>query len=161
MNTKPADSRAFWPGTRIIKSSNTAFTWQGASSAILSAHVTWRSPLYNKWLTARADAPIATKPWPQYRDANTMPARRGPKKAGGIAANNGTMHGLTPRADKLLAFKPGAIHSLTLAKPAVQITRPADRGITTTGSDQQRAGLVDAKATQQQHGGAYSKAAAA
>ena len=70
----------YWPGTRIVKSQAYPFAWRvpGTDPRPLNVGV----------------------------QATTAPERRGPKTAGGIAAKNGTIHGLSPRAEKLLAPRP-------------------------------------------------------
>ena len=42
-------------------------------------------------------------------------AKLGPKTAGGLASNAGTMHGLTPRADALLALRHSGVYSKAVA----------------------------------------------
>lgn len=70
----------YWPGTGIVKSQTYPFAWRTAGSD--------------------------PRPLNQGVQITTAPARTGPKTVGGIAKNNGTIHGLSPRAEKLLALRP-------------------------------------------------------
>lgn len=102
---------ACWPGTAIIKSTHTAFNWRQTGHdqyCPLLSYPTDRAPLYNKWLTASAEYPRTTPDWPEYRDTHTAPERRGPKKkaTGGISGHNGTIQGLSRKADKIIVIKP-------------------------------------------------------
>lgn len=141
---------ACWPGTAIIKSVHTAFNWRQTGHdqcSEFARNPVDRVPLYNQWLNARATAPCSTPDWPQYRDTHTAPARRGPKKKDGIGHNNGTMHGLTKRADKLLqprAALPGHMSTATQVTPMHMARAPKAK-----------------PAKPANHGGAYSKAVAA
>lgn len=77
-----ADYPATWPGTQIIKSVHSPFNWRrpGDSTEPLNAGIR----------------------------ATAMPAKRGPKKkaTGGISGHNGTIQGLSKRADKIITIKP-------------------------------------------------------
>lgn len=134
---------ATWPGTAIIKSTHNAFNWQLTRHDQCSEFARTpsdRAPLYNKWLVARVEAPRATPDWPKYRDTHTAPERRGPKAKSGIGHNNGTISGLTKRADKLLQPRPalpGHMSSGTQVTPmhlarapgkAIKAARPANHG---------------------------------
>ena len=97
---------ATWPGTAIIKSVHTAFNWRrpGDSHAPLNAGI---------------------------RKTNAPNVGGTPRQPGGFGANNGTIAGLSKKAQKIIAFKPA---------------------VTSYAHNLQRI-----EAAQKQHGGAYSR----
>ena len=157
--TSAAPYPTCWPGTQIIKSTHNAFNWQQTGhekhSEFAADQPTNRTTLYNRWLVARSqvDLPLIynkanraralahrTPDWPEFRDAHTTPARSHKAKSG-IGHNNGTMHGLSKKADKIIRVKrtPGLLVASTPAAPAVH-------------------GLSPHIARAPGHGGAYSRA---
>ena len=122
--TKPDAATVCWPGTKVPKSTNSAFNWRRTDTTAMSAVIcddkTMRDPLYNQWLTARKDKPKTTPDWPTWRDSRQgkpMPGKNGGRhpSGGGFAHHNGTIPGMGREA-KLLAAKPAAPGTMSSAK---------------------------------------------
>jgi len=101
----------YWPGTNIVKSIGNAFAWQAErthlDTTVISATPGNCTTAYNQWRASKSEVK-KTPDWPEWRDAKiAKPSMRHTKwQPGGIAKNNGTIHGLSPRAEKLLAARP-------------------------------------------------------
>jgi len=102
---------ATWPGTNIIKSQYNAFNWRSAKGdSIFAADYVNCSSLYNQWRSAqrKGHGKGHGMPWEQFRDANRPQARNFKDShldapAAGFRKNNGTIHGLSDKADALIA----------------------------------------------------------
>lgn len=99
-------SAIYWPGTAIPKSRNNAFNWRGQGSEVFAAH-----PMQFTAGTHSANgrAVLATtepRLSPAQREAQALA-----KKPPGMGKNGGRMHGISAKADKLLADRHGGAYS--------------------------------------------------
>jgi len=91
-----------------------AFIWQAHShmdTNVITCDSANCTTAYNQWRCLMRDKPHTTPDWPAWRDAKLAAPSTGHRKPHrpGMQANHGTMHGLTPRADKLLAIRPAHV----------------------------------------------------
>ncbi len=100
-----------WPGTNIIKSQHNAFNWRAIhGDSIFAADYVNCSSLYNQWRSAQrvGHGKGHGMLWREFRDANRPQARNFKDShldapAAGFRKNNGTIHGLSDKADALIA----------------------------------------------------------
>lgn len=114
---------ARWPGSNIIRTVHTAFNWQREDrDSIMAQDYGNCTTLYNQWRSAQrtGEGKGHNQTWPEFRDANTpgVPVKYSHLKAGtgGFRANNGTVYGLSDKADALIATlpkKPGKLLPIT------------------------------------------------
>ena len=99
------------PGTNIIKSQHNAFNWQAdTSDSIFARDYVNCSSLFNQWRSAQraGHGKGYGQTWAEFRDAN---APRGRNVYGshqdaadaGFKKNRGTIHGLSAKADAMIA----------------------------------------------------------
>ncbi len=167
MNTPAATYPECWPGTAIIKSRHNPFNWRLSRHedlSIFAATSQDRTPLFSAWLQKRASAE-AVADWPAYRDAHAaedadkrakrMAARKKPTT--GIGGHNGTIAGLSKRAEQLLQPKPDGlrIRRSSTGAPVEGTVKPMH----VVRAPQPAA--VAFRLDNPRHGGAYTKAKSA
>ena len=150
---------ATWPGTCVIRSVHTPFNWQTTDharmSCVIASDTALRTPVYNQWLAARMASPDSTPDWPEWRQRfeSKQKAPTSNRRVGGFGVHEGTIVGLSSKADKLLAARPGAkavmskAHALPTPKPMHLTRAPAQAGNPRHNGAYSRAGITggDAK----------------
>lgn len=142
---------ATWPGTAIIRSVHTPFNWQTTDharmSCVIASDTALRTPVYNQWLAARRASPDSTPDWPEWR-ARFEAKQKTPsskRRVGGFGVHEGTIVGLSSKADKPLAARPGAKAVMSKAQ-ALPTPKPMHLA------------RAPAQAGNPRHNGAYSRA---